>query len=72
MVAELWLYPDGSRILELSTKCLPGETFQVAAEARAYLASNGIHIGGIQQTKTKAALEFFTGQLASGVSEASA
>ena len=33
-VAELWLYQDGSRILELSTKCLPGETFQVAAEAR--------------------------------------
>ena len=23
IVAELWLYPDGSRILELSTKCLP-------------------------------------------------
>ena len=24
IVAELWLYPDGSRILELSTKCVPG------------------------------------------------
>ena len=23
MVAEMWLYPDGSRILELSTKCAP-------------------------------------------------
>ena len=23
LVAELWLYPDGSRILELSTKCAP-------------------------------------------------
>ena len=23
LVAELWLYPDGSRILELSTKCVP-------------------------------------------------
>src|SRR4029078_8016197 len=23
IVAELWLYPDGSRILELSTKCAP-------------------------------------------------
>ena len=29
LVAELWLYPDGSRILELSTKCQPAETFQV-------------------------------------------
>jgi hypothetical protein len=23
IVTELWLYPDGSRILELSTKCQP-------------------------------------------------
>ena len=37
LVAELWLYPDGSRILELSTKCAPAEAFQVAAETRAFL-----------------------------------
>ena len=66
MVAELWLYQDGSRVLELSTKCMPRETFQVAAEARAYLATHGIQIGGVQQTKTKAALEFFSAQLAAG------
>jgi hypothetical protein len=35
LVAELWLYPDGSRILELSTKCMTTEPMQVAAEARA-------------------------------------
>jgi hypothetical protein len=63
LVGELWLYPDGSRILELSTKCLPNETFQVAAEARGYLNSRGIVTGGTQQTKTKTALEFFSGQL---------
>ena len=34
VVAEMWLYPDGSRILELSTKCRPREAFQVSAEAR--------------------------------------
>ena len=34
MVAEMWLYPDGSRVLELSTKCVPSEAFQVAAEAQ--------------------------------------
>ena len=28
MVAEVWYYPDGSRILELSTKCAPGEAFR--------------------------------------------
>jgi len=42
LVAELWLYPDGSRIFELSTKCSPSEAFQVAAEARAFLTSRGV------------------------------
>jgi hypothetical protein len=63
MVAELWLYPNGTRILELSTKCAPAEAFQVAAEARAFLASKGIDLDGEQQTKTKTALEFFSGAL---------
>ena len=43
VVAELWLYPDGSHIFELSTKCLPDEAFQVAAESRAYLVRAGHH-----------------------------
>jgi hypothetical protein len=59
MVAEMWLYPDGSRILEISLKCLPADAFQVAAETRAYLAAHGVIIEGDQQTKTRAALEFF-------------
>ena len=66
MVAELWLYPDGARIFELSTKCLPTEAFQVAAEARAYLSENGIDLSGEQQTKTRTALEFFSAELAAG------
>jgi len=63
LVAELWLYPDGSRILELSTKCAPAEAFRVAAESRAYLTERGIDLSGEQQTKTKAALEFFAAEL---------
>jgi hypothetical protein len=64
MVVELWLYPDGTRILELSTKCAPSEAFQVAAEARAFLAERNIEIaGGEQTTKTRKALEFFSKQL---------
>lgn len=63
LVAEMWLYPDGSRILELSTKCLPSETFQVAAEARHYLVTRGVELGGVQQTKTKTALEYYSEQL---------
>jgi hypothetical protein len=62
LVAEMWLYPDGSRILELSTKCQPAETFQVAAETRAYLAERGIDLSGLQQTKTRTALEFHARQ----------
>ena len=64
MVAEMWLYPDGARIFELSTKCLPSEAFQVAAEARVYLSEHGIDLSGEQQTKTRTALEFFSAELA--------
>ena len=60
MVAEMWLYPDGSRVLELSTKCVPSEAFQVAAEARAFLASRGVSSEGEQETKTRKALEFYS------------
>jgi hypothetical protein len=60
MVAELWLYPDGSRILELSTKCAPADAFDVAGKARAFLTERGVDLSGEQQTKTRTALEFFT------------
>jgi hypothetical protein len=63
LVAELWLYPDGSRILELSTKCAPTEAFGVAAETRAFLAKQGVDLSGEQQTKTSTALEFFSRNL---------
>jgi hypothetical protein len=66
MVAEMWLYPDGARIFELSTKCLPTEAFDVAAQARVYLAGHGIDLSGEQQTKTRTALEFFSSELAAG------
>ena len=67
IVVEMWLYPDGSRILELSTKCAPAETFQVAAETRAYLAGRGVVLTGEQQTKTRTALEYYAKQLAKPV-----
>jgi hypothetical protein len=62
-VAELWLYPDGAQILELSTKCRPEETFEVAAESRAYLAGRDVNLSGEQETKTRTALEFFAREL---------
>jgi hypothetical protein len=63
MVAEVWIYPDGSRILELSTRCETGEAFQVAAEARGFLVARGIDLSGEQETKTRKALEYFSQEL---------
>jgi hypothetical protein len=64
LVAELWFYPNGARILELSTKCPPDEAFQAAAETRSWLASCGVDLSGAQQTKTRAALTYFSRALA--------
>jgi hypothetical protein len=63
LVAELWFYPDNSMILELSTKCIPSEAFQVAAETRAFLSQRGVDLTGEQQTKTKKALQYFSKRL---------
>jgi hypothetical protein len=59
LVAEMWFYPDGSRILELSTRCETTEMFQVAVETRAFLVARGVDLSGEQETKTRKALEFF-------------
>jgi hypothetical protein len=59
LVAEMWLYPDGSRILELSTRAATNEAFQIAAETRAFLAERGVDLAGEQETKTRKALEYF-------------
>jgi hypothetical protein len=63
MVAEFWLYPDGTAMLELSTKCLPNQTFQTAAEARASLLRHGVVTSGEQNTKTRRALDIFSARL---------
>jgi hypothetical protein len=60
LVTELWLYPDGSQIIELSTKTVPSDAFQAAVETRAYLSSIDVDLDAEQHTKTKTALEFFT------------
>jgi hypothetical protein len=63
LVAEFWLYPDDSRILELSTKCAPRAAFTAAAETRAFLAERGVDLTGEQETKTRRALEFFSARM---------
>ena len=60
LVAEVWFYPDASRILELSAKCAPDEAFQVAAETRGFLKKRGVNVTGEQETKTVRALHYFS------------
>ena len=59
LVLELWLFPDGSRNMEISTKAAPSEAFQFATEFKKYLADIGVELTGNQQTKTRAAMQFF-------------
>ena len=61
LVVELWLYPDGSRILELSTKCLPADWFETTTQSRDYVEGLGISLTGAQAAKTRRALEYFAG-----------
>jgi hypothetical protein len=66
LVAEMWIYPDGSRVLELSTRAATSEAFQVAAEGRAFLTTQGVDLSGEQQTKTRKALQYFAKNLKEG------
>jgi len=63
ITVEMWLYPDGMRVMEISTKGNPKEAFQVVADFKAYLARNGIALGADQSAKTKSSLEFFSARL---------
>jgi len=63
IVFEVWIYPDGSMVMEVYTKCLPKEAFQVAVDFRDYLANHGIALGADQSAKTRTALEFFSAKL---------
>jgi hypothetical protein len=60
LVAEMWLYPDGSRILELSTKCAPADMLTTAVKSRLFLHDHGVDVTGEQHTKTRTALEYFS------------
>jgi hypothetical protein len=42
LVAEMWMYPDGSRVLELSTKTAPEDAWTAADETRAFLDECGV------------------------------
>jgi len=60
LAVEVWLYPDGSRIVELSTKCAPADWLQTTTRSRDFLRATGVSLSGEQATKTRVALEYFS------------
>lgn len=60
VVAERWLLPDGSDLVELSIKVEPEQATQAAADFVVLLEAFGLDVSGDQQTKTRGALTFFT------------
>jgi hypothetical protein len=65
LLVERWTFPDGSRILELSTRCAPETSLRAAAQLAALLRGYGVDLTGPQQTKTLATLDFFSTRPAS-------
>ena len=63
VVVELWLYPDSSTVLEISTKGAPAEAFQLAAHFRGFLAECGIPVEAAAGSKTATALRYFSRQV---------
>ena len=59
LAVERWSYPDGSSILEISTRCAARAAVQVAAQLASVLRAYEIDLTGDQQTKTQATLSYF-------------
>ena len=60
LTVEQWTYPDGSRILELSTRCPAKAAVRVTADLAALLRAHGVGVTtDVQQTKTGATLAYF-------------
>jgi hypothetical protein len=57
LTAERWRYPDGSDLLELSTRCPVDEAATLAARVSTALRTHGVAPAGLQRTKTEMALQ---------------
>jgi uncharacterized protein YjbK len=62
LTVEVWVLPDGSDLVELSIKVAPDDAEKAGRDLREFLEGQGFDVGGDQQTKTRAALSFFTGR----------
>lgn len=60
--AERWTLPDGTDLLEISTKVTRAQADATAGRLDALLSSRGFDTSTKQETKTRVALEFFDGR----------
>jgi hypothetical protein len=60
VVAERWLLPDTSDLVELSIRVEPAQATTASQEFLGCLESLGLEVDGDMQTKTRGALTFFT------------
>lgn len=59
---QQWSYPDGTRLLEISTRCTAPNLHRVANRTTALLRKHGIDLAGPCPTKADTTLDFFAGQ----------
>jgi hypothetical protein len=62
VTVEEWVLPDRSDLVELSIKVDPDQAVEANQRFVEYLRSRGFDTEGEQKTKTRAALEYFTGK----------
>jgi hypothetical protein len=62
VTVEEWVLPDESNLVELSIKCAPADVVDADREFKAFLEQRGFEIDDVQQTKTRTALNYFTGR----------
>jgi hypothetical protein len=58
LAAEKWAFPDGSTVLELSTRCPVGKAPEVAARLTEILSAHGVAPAESQMTKTEMTLRY--------------
>ncbi|NEA32672.1 adenylate cyclase [Streptomyces sp. SID13031] len=60
LTVDLWTYPTGSRLLEISTRVPPHAAFAAMADWRDFLERHRLLPGGSEVTKTLATLQAFS------------
>jgi hypothetical protein len=64
LTIEQWHYPGEVPLVEISTKATPHNAFEVLNESTAFLRIHGLSASGVQEPKTRRALEFYARPIA--------